>query len=43
MKTSIINGLILSTLTLSPLANQADDFIIRGGQLWLIQTVINQP
>jgi len=33
MKTSVINGLILSALTLSPLvfANQAGDFIIRGG------------
>jgi outer membrane protein len=33
MKTSIINGLILSALTLSPLAlaNQAGDFIVRGG------------
>jgi outer membrane protein len=33
MKTSVINGLILSALTLSPLAlaNQAGDFIVRGG------------
>jgi len=33
MKTSIINGLILSALTLSPLAlaNQAGDFVVRGG------------
>jgi outer membrane protein len=33
MKKSIINGLILSALTLSPLAfaNQAGDFIVRGG------------
>jgi len=33
MKTSIISGLILSALTLSPLAfaNQAGDFIVRGG------------
>lgn len=33
MKISIINGLILSALTLSPLAlaNQAGDFIVRGG------------
>ncbi|MGB1263518.1 MAG: OmpW/AlkL family protein [Cognaticolwellia sp.] len=33
MKTSVINGLILSALSLSPLtfANQAGDFIVRGG------------
>jgi outer membrane protein len=33
MKTSVINGLILSALTLSPLAlaNQAGDFVVRGG------------
>lgn len=33
MKTSVINGLILSALTLSPLAlaNQSGDFIVRGG------------
>lgn len=33
MKTSIANALILTTLTLSPLAlaNQAGDFIVRGG------------
>ncbi|WP_259365861.1 OmpW family protein [Colwellia sp. MB02u-6] len=33
MKTPEINGLILSALTLSPLvfANQAGDFVVRGG------------